>query len=219
MLTMSHKHTPDRTQCRFTLRLFSESARGRRANRARATRHVGKLACGPSQPAQQQLPDAMRRSPNAFRAPKLASSQLPAKSLPSGPAVGQQHAREQVASISLHAMRHTPGTGDGEREFLRHLVLFSPLVAGFRPDAICLPITAVEVVQVVQVVLPWLRPLCEQGEKMLEVKGAPTEAYSPLPLLPHRGFTFSQVSCFSILISYHTGAAATPYSRRGTVAG
>ena len=34
----------------------------------------------------------------------------------------------------------------------------------------CLPITAVEVVQVVEVVLPWLRPLCEQGEKMLEVK-------------------------------------------------
>ena len=31
----------------------------------------------------------------------------------------------------------------------------------------CLPITAVEVVSVV---LPWLRPLCEEGEKVLEVK-------------------------------------------------
>ena len=58
---------------------FSESAHGRRANRARATRHEGKLACRPSQPAQQQLPDGMRRSPSGFRAPEIASSQLPAK--------------------------------------------------------------------------------------------------------------------------------------------
>ena len=73
---------------------------------------MGKLACGPSQPAQQQLPDDMRRSPDAFRAPKLASSQLPAKrasstlvsKCPAGPWIARVlvgRARAQHARTSL----------------------------------------------------------------------------------------------------------------------